>query len=706
MKKEGCKVFVVTGNVRKNRSKPAGVFEDYNFKYDSDSIPFILNSVEADIVIFTGASDSGFNWKNESEYIAGLTNIMMHLKDQNIKQFIYISSCSVFDGNKEEVITENTEPIPINNREKTILMGEKICTNLHKEINFSIIIVRVSEIYGIYKDEVLENNICTQICKAATIGSNVSVYNNIQHNLIYVDDVVDSIFRILKKDSDENMLYHITSKNSVYKEEQLVKLLEELTDQKFEIDIIEACNTNSNHIYQLENINKLGFNEKYDINKGINNVYNILKTNENKKDKFKKSINLFSFSDKTKKKVFPFVENFLFFFILQFFVIITKSMSFHEAIDVYLLYVIITAITYGYVQAILAIIYCIIGKIYIVISLDSQCLVLGDNIYLWILQIFTIGVLVGYLKDNYKLKQQDSNDERDNLQLELTNIKNINDSNIRIKNLYEKRLINYKDSFVRIYNIVSQLDVIEPERVIFKSIKIICEIMKTKDVSIYLCDSKSQFCRLMAASSKKAKTMKKSMDMSSHKDICSKLRKQEIYVNNTMKPNYPVMVGGTYRGGHLQTKILIWSLPFESNNLYEVNVFGVLCKLVEKTMDRAYEYMENINELCKSKQNRSINSETFEKILQIYQCGEKEGLVDFSLLKVADYENMSEEHFYSLLNEQVRETDYIGINSNNEICILLTNTNDKEAIYVIDRLKKNEIIVEIGDENACLLSNV
>ncbi|MEK6265648.1 MAG: NAD-dependent epimerase/dehydratase family protein [Clostridium sp.] len=710
LNKEDYRVFVVTGNVRKGRPKPMEVFQEYNFAYDSDSIPYILKSVEADIVIFAGALDSAFDLENEStqaaKYMAGLTNVMIHCKDSNIKQLIYISSCSIFGGNTEGVITEDTEPIPINNRDKAILMGEKICTNYHKEVNFTVSIARVSEIYGKYKDEVLEDNICTSICKEAIEGNGVTVYKNIQHNLIYVDDVVDAIYRITKENSEKNAVYHITSQDtSAYLEEHLAQLLVYITHKKNRIDIRESLDNYTNHDYQSENIKKLGFKEKYDIKNGIKNVHAVIEkksANANKKDKIKSSLtgDLLKFSDKTRSKLLPLVEIIIFFLALQIFVIITRNFNFHQVIDVYLLYVILIALIYGYLHAYFTVILSVIGKIYIALSWNSQYIAVDNyNIILWILEIFSIGVLVGYIRDKYKRKYEDLNDEKKQLQLELTNIKDINNSNVEIRSLYEKRLINYKDSFARIYDVVSQLDVIEPERVIFKSINAIGEIMNTHDVAIYTCDSNSQFCRLIAASSEKAKTMKKSINISAHKDMHMKFNRGEIYVNNTLNPDYPVMAGGTYKDGQLQTIIMIWSLPFENNNLYEINIFGVLCKLVEKTMDRAYEYMENINKSYNIKYDDIMNSEAFEKVLQLYTYGEKEDLVDFSLLKVKACEGMSEEVFYTLLKEQVRDTDYIGVNRIEETCILLTNSNEKEAEYVIDRLSKNKIIVEFGDRN-------
>jgi nucleoside-diphosphate-sugar epimerase len=704
--KEDYKVFVVTGNAKKDRAKPIEVFQEYNFTYDSESILYILRSIEAEIVIFSGALDSCFDLKNKpneaSKFIAGITNVMIHCKNTNIKQFLYISSCSVFSGNAEGIVTEEIEPIPISNRDKAILMGEKICTSYHKDVNFDVTIVRVAEIYGKYKNEVLEENICTSICKEMVQDGKVTVHYNLLHNLVYVDDVIECIYRIIKAPVDENTIYNIAPQDSTaYLEEQLVELLEDISGKKIEIDVREYKEESRSHIYQSENIKKLGFSEKYDIKKGLKNVYTVIEQQlpkVSKKDERILSLisDMFRVSEKSKNRLLPLIENTLFFLLIQCFVVFTMNFHFHQVVDVYLLYVILVALIYGYMHSALAVLLSIVGKLYIALLYNSQFTAVDDyGIYLWILQIFSIGVLVGYLKDKYKRKFRDVNDEKDQLQLELANIKDINRGNIEIRSLYEKRLLNYKDSFARIYDIVSQLDAIEPERVIFKSINVIAGIMETHDVAIYTCDKNSQFCRLMAASSINAKKMKKSIKISSYEDIYAKLNRQEIYVNKTLNPNYPAMVGGTYKDGALQTIIMILSLPFENNNLYEVNIFGVLCKLVEKTMDRAFMYLENVNKSYNRKYEGIMDAEAFEKLLQLYMYGEKEKLVDFSLLKVESYMDMNEETFFTLLRQKVRDTDYIGINSNNETYILVTNSNMEEANFVIDRLSKSQIYCRI-----------
>ena len=61
--KENDKIYVLTGE-KYHGSKPHRVFEQYSFPYSGDSIIEVLDSVQPDVVLFTGAYDANFQWQN------------------------------------------------------------------------------------------------------------------------------------------------------------------------------------------------------------------------------------------------------------------------------------------------------------------------------------------------------------------------------------------------------------------------------------------------------------------------------------------------------------------------------------------------------------------------------------------------------------------------------------------------------------------
>ena len=90
--KENDKVYVLTGE-QYHGNKPHNVFEQYTFPYTGDSIIEVLDSVQPDIILFTGAYDTNFKWQNmrseSMHYMSGLINILMSANVQHTKQFCH-----------------------------------------------------------------------------------------------------------------------------------------------------------------------------------------------------------------------------------------------------------------------------------------------------------------------------------------------------------------------------------------------------------------------------------------------------------------------------------------------------------------------------------------------------------------------------------------------------------------------------------------
>ena len=78
--KNGHRVYLLTGQ-KNNRSSYKKVFEKYDFPYDSGSIKDIFESTRPDVVVFMGAFDTNFDWKEDARqesvrYVAGIVNLL------------------------------------------------------------------------------------------------------------------------------------------------------------------------------------------------------------------------------------------------------------------------------------------------------------------------------------------------------------------------------------------------------------------------------------------------------------------------------------------------------------------------------------------------------------------------------------------------------------------------------------------------------
>ena len=694
MSKEGHKVFVVNEAFEKGKLKPRGVFQEYDFKYDSKSLSYIVDNTDAEIAIFAGKIFS------LPKYLQSLTNVMLSLKDSSIKKYIYISSLSVFDGNREKIIDEETEPFPLSDKDKTVLMGEKICKDYAVDQDFDVNIVRISKVYGSYRNSYLKKNICTDVCRKIINHEEIEVLKDREYNVLYLDDAVDAIYKVMNEDSDKYEIYHIASKKvRANLEEDIIDSLKDKAGYDKEIVIVEDNKNIINKDYRIDKIENLGFAEKYELEDKIEGLYSVIKKDtENLSivDDEKISIfcRIFNIDDRVKNKIFPFIENLAFFILLNLFILLTKDMNFHKVLDLYLLYVIVIGLIYGYEQTIFTVVLSVFSRVWLMLYGSTYLSLDNDFIYVWILQIFGVGILVGYLKEQYKLKYMDMKDRNDYLYSQLEDMKEINQNNKEIKELYENRLLNYKDSFGKTYEVIAELDLISPNAIIFKSIKVIGNIMDTKDVSIYISSGNPDFFRLVASSAQRQGKDRASLKVLDYRKVFERLDKKEIYSNASLDPNYPVMASGIYKKDELRSVIMIWDIPFENNNLYQMNIFGIVSRLIEGNLNVAYEYMQNLNLAYDLKYNNVLDERTFESNLELYRASLKEGIVKFYLLKVKKDINISQENFIDILQKSIRETDYIGIREDGETTILLVNTNEEESQYVVDRLERIGIEVE------------
>ena len=653
-----------------------------------------------------GELDGLFNKQDKfsyiADYLAGITNIVHDLKTPSIKQVIYMSSLLVLSGNTQPRIDEDTVPIPKEECQKALLMGEKICIAYDPDRHFRVTILRFSQIYGIYKDQYLENNILTKICKKNINNKEIKIVSNKKHHLLYLDDAVDVIYKAIGKEETTDKLYHVGPlRRSPYSEEEILIILKAKVGEMKSAKVVRDDQELAGQEYDFTQLEQLGFKEKYMIKEKIEQLYHTIRLSQRRGRRRSKHMSiitrLFKMDGKIKNNILPYVENLIFFIALNIFIYLTQSIGLHEVIDVYLLYIIVIGVIYGYEQSIFTVILSVIAKGFIATSWDVRVLNFTNYaVYMWILELFTVGVLVGYLKEKYTIKYLDMRDKTDYLEMQLNDVREINQKDQEIKNLYEERLVNYKDSFGRIYKIVSELDVIEPKGIIFKSIGVIEEIMDTKDVSIYILSGKSGFFRLVASSSQKAKTLKNSLRTTDHQVLFEKLEKKQMYINTTLDPGYPMMAEGIYKGQKLESIIMVWSLPFANNNLYEMNIFRVACRLIESSLKLAYEYIQNIKKPYNSEADNVLDKESFSQVAEVYKYGVEEGIVEFHIMSLKRSINMTPKDFFQITNRSIRETDYIGVEDQDHLHILLTNTNHEESAPVIRRLEESGIWIEKG----------
>ncbi|MBD8004261.1 NAD-dependent epimerase/dehydratase family protein [Bacillus norwichensis] len=145
-------------------------------------------------------------------------------KDAGVKQFIFLSSMSVY-GIESGVIDENTSLKPKSNYGKSKLQAEELITTLEDEV-FKVVIVRPPMIYG--------KNSKGNYTRLAKLAVRVPVFPNIENkrSMIYIDNL-SMIIQSVIDNCDRGLLF---PQNSEYvSTSKMVKLIAEAHGKKIRV---------------------------------------------------------------------------------------------------------------------------------------------------------------------------------------------------------------------------------------------------------------------------------------------------------------------------------------------------------------------------------------------------------------------------------------------------------------------------------------
>lgn len=688
--KENDKIYVLTGE-KYHKPKPRRVFEQYAFPYTGDSIIEVLDSVQPDVILFTGAYDANFQWQNvrseSMHYMSGLINLIMSAEMHQIKHFVYLSSSRVFEAHAKDPISPDDKTTATDYTGLTIAQGEELCRLFNETTELDISILRIDNMYKTPADLSEVNDICSGMCLEALRDGTITANANHSFSMIHVADVVFGIYQYIHAKQHKNFIYHLTSGQPIT-ELDIAKAVQE-ADASISLQD-NTLGLKNNILLDGEAFDQeFQFKVFHAYEKRIPAIYKKMKKNRKaflgKQEKQKDSSRVMQRIKAFVTALLPFIENCILF--IPVFMINNRAVGseYFDKLDFFLLYVLLFAGVYGTKQAIFSATLSVIGYCFRQLYNRTGIELLIDyNTYLWIAQLFIVAMAVGRLRDSTKVISYEKDEEINFLNGQLEDLVNINESNNRIKNIYQNRILDYDDSLVKIYSITSELDSLEAGAVLFYAADIIGRILGTEDVAIYQI-ANGDYCRLFSATSDQAKSLGKSLKYSEMTDMVNAINNHQVYVNKTMNEDYPLLASAIYRSDKPIEIIMLWGLPFEKMTLYHTNLLTVLGYMIYNSVERADRYLEALSTTRFIANTRLLNSDAFGELQATYQDAMEKGFTECTILQVSsdtpkDYIEWSE-----LLSSNLRLSDYLGINNAGEVCILLTNSNLQDAQFIIQR---------------------
>lgn len=690
--KEGHKLYVLTGNNLKVQ-KYKHVFEHYRFSYDSNSIKEIFESIKPDITIFMGAYDSNFSWKKPREdavkYSSGLINILMGYALVKCGRFVYLSSQEVFGHSYPTDITESKETYATDFRSMVILQGEEICANYNKMDEMDVVILRLDNLCAVPAVVSEARDVCSRMCISALKKGRIEGNSNKKLSLLYITDAVEFIYRIVKSELLKHSMYHISSSAEI-SEMELAQLVKKYWGDEFEI----ADNTLESNFRVILSNDRVS--EEFDckIHKSNEEIVKLIVSYIRKRRQrflsdgsprpgilnkiFKNAKGIFA-------AVLPFIENIICF--IPFFMLNNRAVGsqFFNRLDFYLLYVLLFAIVHGQQQATFSAMLATAGYCFRqMYSRSGFDVMLDYNTYIWVAQLFILGLAVGYLRDRLSIIKNEDKEEIKYLSGQVDDIQDINYSNVRIKNVLEEQIINHNQSIGTIYEITSELDKYAPEEVLFYAAEVVARILNTKDVAIYRVDN-DKYARLFSATSKKARSLGNSIVYTQMEEVHKELSERKVYINKMLKAEYPLLANAIYENDSMQLLIFAWGIPWEYMHLSTANMMKVVGYLIQNAVLRANSYQKALEKERYQENSKVLERKAFTALVKAYLDAEDRGLVQCSLLRLNGLDETSD--LSTGIEKLVRGTDYLGILDDGALYVLLVNTDREGANLVIGRFE-------------------
>lgn len=684
MAKEENDIYIISEKDFIHEIKPALPYKLYAYKSDSVGIQKVFASICPEIVIFAGDVYLNEIWEQTKEtntYLSELLNVLNSSVLNYTEKFIYLSSQEVYCP-QSGTLLEESKTSPTTYKGLLCFQGESMVRNFGDMYKLDYVILRTSDIYGCSINEGCKDFTTKILNGFYSDGEFVANKGKVMFPL-YIKDVVESIFR--SKDVTPSDVYNVSG-NEITNEFEVACLLNNALEWKFNVKETEK----SENVFNLDNskikreLEWFQFHTLQDVI--FDGEFNLKKAPE-KPSKLEAVHRQSAFMQS--------LENVLVFCFFIFLTFLCQSHSALRSMDLFYIYIILMSLMFGVRQSILSVMlssafYILHSGINVTSIVD---ILINVSSILKIAEYIFMGVVVGYSVDQYRAVLQERKVEYDYLEGEYNEIKEINDDNVAIKQEYERRLISYKTSLPKLYSIISELTVLEPEKIFAAIVKVVKDVMDTDTVAVYMLNSKSSYARLMVSLNEKSIFQGKSFNLDNFSKLRDTLYENEIFVGSQWDENEPSLAAPIFHKGQCIAIIVINEMPFKALNLYQMNLFRTLSVLITSSIVKANAYEEAVRDGKYIDQTDILISSEFKKLVNIREEERKQGLSDYCLLKVECNSDIL--GVYEKIYNMLRNTDSFGVTEQNELMVLLGNTQEKDAEYVLKRFKDRGINASI-----------
>ena len=394
---------------------------------------------------------------------------------------------------------------------------------------------------------------------------------------------------------------------------------------------------------------------------------------------------------------FKYIELILLFFLTEWIADFTSSSVYFRFVDVRLAFIMIMGCVHGIKLGIAAAVMEAVILVLNYFGMGISGTLLFYNIENWIPFIVYLmaGVIPGYVRDKAQEEIKETKGEYDLLRDKYLFLSSAYRGAIQNKSDFKRQILGFKDSFGKIFNAVQKLDDELPQSVFLDGLRVMEDILENRSVAIYTVDQWQRFGRLVACSGSMLSRLSVSLPLEQYSDMVEAIRRGEVWRNVDLLPGQPMYACGVFRDGNVVLFVLLWEASGEQHTVSYINIFKILCGLVQTSFLRAMEYEQLQHDRNTVEGTRAVTSQRFAQLLAVQEELKQAGAAEYMLLR---FENPDAAEVSEQLTGLVRASDTLGIGEDGAVYLLLTQVSNQTFGIVGKRLDDRGIAYRIVEK--------
>jgi UDP-glucose 4-epimerase len=141
----------------------------------------------------------------------GTLNLLNACSKEDVRKFVFISSCSVYGDPCYLPIDERHRTLPASPYATSKLEAERYCRTFQKNANLKTVVLRLFNVYGPRQQSSSYSGVIAQFAERIRRGLPLVIYGDGSQtrDFVHVSDVVDAVHRALKDDDSDGQVLNI-----------------------------------------------------------------------------------------------------------------------------------------------------------------------------------------------------------------------------------------------------------------------------------------------------------------------------------------------------------------------------------------------------------------------------------------------------------------------------------------------------------------